>query len=830
MTRQQLSQQTLTSRSKVQEAETLRKQAKEAVLRDIGTREGELQEYEGEFEEWLQTPSGVVAYSQEFGIAPKVENVSVGWKEGGVINRDSAPVYTYETPYGTYRDESKLQQLKRQIGFKTDIEQAGQQFAEKRRVDITPLLAKYGLTSQQIGGVGEYEKSILEISQSGYTPVDQFNKPMSVENLNRIKGFQTPEGRVVKLKDWNKYVEEIRTPTETIKTYDLPPSTTTPITQQNLSLATGIGMVGASGLSSVSGRVTSHDISPSGLQLSRDTDRGWFRRTIDVFKTKIKEGKTEYYDPKLKMFAKAEEFPQTKTIETRIPTLPEVANIQLAEAKKKEIQSKVVNILQSPIRFIQGEYEWQKKLTPPPTIPQPSPFELVRGQTYGEIIKSDAPTRIVYKVPQDIGTLYFKTTEKLRTWGLKGTKFGEPLTEQQVQRGGDIFAPLILGGFFSPAFTTGASAKQISKQLQKNKYDELGEELGKLGDDFKTSLEVEVANKATTKEQLEYLRKIKEFYKLSDENVKDIIQSLKDKNIIKEAEIVIKSEGKGMIFETKGISSTSPKVEVFGNIPKMKQAGKISGASSSQPNIQQSAVRESVWFSEKTPQAQKQPILQTNIFESSFLQRNIQPQKQQKKQAQGFSQVLGFGQPQSTIQKQQAKQTQTQRQIQRQSLFQPQAYKQQQLTKQVQRQVTKQATKTRTTQKQPPKFPFKFKLPAIQKEKKDSFFGVGFDEFEIYGRRKGKDMLISREKSLFKAKKGLSGFLTGTLGASGFIVSKRTGKKVKINLGMDFTPSKVDPFRVVQKRSKRLGTGAEIFEIKQARKGKKKNKGVNWLK
>ena len=96
------------------------------------------------------------------------------------------------------------------------------------------------------------------------------------------------------------------------------------------------------------------------------------------------------------------------------------------------------------------------------------------------------------------------------------------------------------------------------------------------------------------------------------------------------------------------------------------------------------------------------------------------------------------------------------------------------------------------------------------------------EEFEIFQRTKGIDIKIGEEKSLFEATKKLKLGLKGGLEASGFIISKKTGEKVKavelINLlGEEFAPSKKDIFRIIQKREKRLGTKSEVFKIKKAR-------------
>jgi len=94
--------------------------------------------------------------------------------------------------------------------------------------------------------------------------------------------------------------------------------------------------------------------------------------------------------------------------------------------------------------------------------------------------------------------------------------------------------------------------------------------------------------------------------------------------------------------------------------------------------------------------------------------------------------------------------------------------------------------------------------------------------FKIFGKRFGKDIEIGKAPSQAKAEEKLTQFLKGTLGRSGFITKE--GVRVKSRLrGFEFRPSKVDPFRVVQKRKFSLGTGSEVGELQFfKRRGKRK--------
>lgn len=98
------------------------------------------------------------------------------------------------------------------------------------------------------------------------------------------------------------------------------------------------------------------------------------------------------------------------------------------------------------------------------------------------------------------------------------------------------------------------------------------------------------------------------------------------------------------------------------------------------------------------------------------------------------------------------------------------------------------------------------------------------EAFEIFARKAGKDIKVGKAKTEQEAFKLLKEKLKGTLRASGFV--KKGGKKVRppILLNGEFRKSKEDPLRVVQKKTKRLGTFGETKEIQFFRKGKKPRK------
>jgi len=96
------------------------------------------------------------------------------------------------------------------------------------------------------------------------------------------------------------------------------------------------------------------------------------------------------------------------------------------------------------------------------------------------------------------------------------------------------------------------------------------------------------------------------------------------------------------------------------------------------------------------------------------------------------------------------------------------------------------------------------------------------DKFSVFVREKGKDVQLKEKLGLREAKQLLRKELTGTLRASGYITRGTELEKVRVNLGQGFRPSKVDPFRVVQKKRLRLGTRGETKEVQFFRKKSKK--------
>jgi len=171
-----------------------------------------------------------------------------------------------------------------------------------------------------------------------------------------------------------------------------------------------------------------------------------------------------------------------------------------------------------------------------------------------------------------------------------------------------------------------------------------------------------------------------------------------------------------------------------------------------------------------------------------------------------------------------------------QALKQVQIQKQVQKEKQLQKQIPQLKLLQRTTPPKltPPKTPTF--IPPIEST------GLGKalkkvreikpKQFEVFVRKFEKDISIGEFPTKRKAKKALVKTLKRTIRAGGFI--ELEGKKVKfgeLGLGREFRPGKKEPWRIIQKKEKRLGEVEEVKELHffkgttktKKGKGRKKN-------
>ena len=137
-----------------------------------------------------------------------------------------------------------------------------------------------------------------------------------------------------------------------------------------------------------------------------------------------------------------------------------------------------------------------------------------------------------------------------------------------------------------------------------------------------------------------------------------------------------------------------------------------------------------------------------------------------------------------------------------------------------------QQTKTQAKPKPKPQMDLKIKLPKLFGESKEKKKGLlDEEEFEVFARKKGEDISIAKVGTLQEARTKLKSELSETLRASGFI--QKGGKKLtfgEVGITNGFRPGKTEPFRVVEKRERRIKKGGEVREILKAR-GKKTKRG-----
>lgn len=139
------------------------------------------------------------------------------------------------------------------------------------------------------------------------------------------------------------------------------------------------------------------------------------------------------------------------------------------------------------------------------------------------------------------------------------------------------------------------------------------------------------------------------------------------------------------------------------------------------------------------------------------------------------------------------------------------------------RSISKLTPRTTTTKTSIPKIP-KIKIPTPQTSKGKSVAKQKVEDiFKAFGRVKGQDIELGEFKTQVGAERKLKTFLKTTLGASGKV--KRGEEELEFSeLGLfgggEFRQSKVSPFRVVQKRERRLSTGQETSQIQFFKKQK----------
>jgi hypothetical protein len=369
----------------------------------------------------------------------------------------------------------------------------------------------------------------------------------------------------------------------------------------------------------------------------------------------------------------------------------------------------------------------------------------------------------------------------------------------------------------------------------------------------KTTTQAKVVEKVSTKKAEKLIEKAeelfksgeleKELYKLNKlattetrtANLKTLLDELKNRNLIK-GYVQDTNTGKFVLLDSSGkmivpeITNTAPKLTLefdiseLANAPRMTNLPSTTTGTSVLNTNQQSlffkgrfeGTAPSGKIESMTGMGKIQGLGELGRFKTSLETNQETSQKN----------MLGLRTPQRTSQRTQ----QEQKAKQQEGLKQPSALslglvsllKQQQRQQQQQRQIQKQVQQQKYkqgTQFNKPSFkipPFTFGLgKAFSKLK-----SMDEDEFEAIGIRFGKEISLKKGTKTQTGEE-LESFLKTTLGASGFL--KKGPVKLKAEetglLRKGFIKSKISPFKVVEKRERRLKKGGqEVREIKYFKK------------
>lgn len=322
-------------------------------------------------------------------------------------------------------------------------------------------------------------------------------------------------------------------------------------------------------------------------------------------------------------------------------------------------------------------------------------------------------------------------------------------------------------------------------------------------------VELKIANEKTLAGQLKILADLKSKSKgsLGKKNFEAFLKSLTDKQILKLPKIDI---GKGGTIKT-GISPSKIRNEI--RITRARTIGDLNKKVVEEKN----KLRKLIFQRAPVEVIDFQRISIDNAIEDlSKLRTNIasksgQELRSQTRQATQTKQITN----QQTIQQQRA--------ISKQRLL--RLLKPATAQRQLQLQRTRLRLKQVTKQKfgiPKPFFPPPFtSAGGFKKVKKKPVKSVK-GRFDLFVRKKGKDIFVKTFRSKPKARTQLRKRLSNSLRASGFIFDKLKKQRIKPKVKPGFRLSKVEPRRLVEKRNKRLDSKLETTSIQQAKRRKPK--------
>lgn len=323
---------------------------------------------------------------------------------------------------------------------------------------------------------------------------------------------------------------------------------------------------------------------------------------------------------------------------------------------------------------------------------------------------------------------------------------------------------------------------------QKNKFAELEETLGNLAKRLDES-------KASPREQKRILEDFKDYYKVSDENYKKILEKLKDKNILTSNVVKIDATKEGIYFNTLGFKTQQPsKLDV--KLPLFDTQVKTN-------------IKEINWIGEGIKETPKQDTKQKNILGFKFKQDTLQK----------FKQLELLKTSQRT--KQDTKEASLLKSFLNTALTQ----REKQALKQKARQISK--TTQRTKPKEKAKLKPKIKIPFSSGGKSKT--AKKKDVFEIFSRRFGKEISLGSFGTKKEAESVLKKYIFGGLARSGKV--KKGEDILDINLGAGFRPAKsLGKGWSVQKNPLQFGSEKSEIQMWKKRADKKKKSKSNKLK
>lgn len=478
-----------------------------------------------------------------------------------------------------------------------------------------------------------------------------------------------------------------------------------------------------------------------------------------------------------------------------------------------------------PIKFISGEYEWQKKIleqagkkyeTPTFLKPfekffepkgQPLPYGLQTTIEFIQTPLSEQGQQIIKGKKFNVFLPQFYIGGKLGQTAI-AQKYGKEIAEKYPIISKIATSPIAisligmvpLGAFFGPTMETGTAAKLESKYIYdyvKGKW-RLKSEV----ESFTEKIRIDLLNKKTTEEQIKYLNEYAKKINPSDEKAvegfKSLINRLYNEGTLKPLKVEVNKQGEIILPK---ITSAIRKIGIdiqFQQPPGLQGVGTLTGLAIPKPvEINILNIREPSFIQPKI--IQKVSQLSLNIFNQKITQEQIQQQKQIQKQGLGLS----FLQPQ----------------IQILQLKVDQIQKQQQIQKQISRELTTQIFKVpepiKTTRVLPPVIPTVSRAPNLQPSFKPKAKPSLFIP-EL--RRRGKFLPVSAPTTFEKALAIGKQRARQTLGAS--IRIKGPKGYVGFAPQEEFILAKRTPTILVQKRGSRLSSYFEKAEIKAARRSK----------